>query len=143
MKRLSYPERLTIAIDGNDKTIFYTYSGIKIAIGYSRIVIGGRGPYIEFTDDHILLDSIHVPASQRHRLDNDALFYDEFRSNDQSNIKIYHQKNTVGYADYLIGHWYIDPSLLKTNTHNKLLLPLYEEEVIEQEVPQKTIFDVL
>lgn len=35
---------------------FYTVSKIKIAVGYIRVVIGERGPYIEFDDSHLTKD---------------------------------------------------------------------------------------
>lgn len=142
-KRRSYSERLLIQIDGNTKTDFYTHSDLLIANGYSRIVIGGRGPYIEFLSDQICHDHIYVPNDQKHRIGNDAFFYDEYRSHCESNVKIYHQKNTVGYADYVVGRWYVDPNLLCTLDHDKLLLDLYDESDELQEEEGLSIFDVL
>ena len=33
----------------------------------------------------------------------------EWRTNDQSNVKVYDQKRTVDYADYKVGLFYISP----------------------------------
>ena len=33
----------------------------------------------------------------------------EWRSKDQSNVKVYEQKRTVDYADYKVGLFYISP----------------------------------
>ena len=81
----------------------------QISNGYSRIVIGGRGPYVEFTDEQILLDNFHVPREQLYRLTDKRIYYVEFRSSCRSNVKLYYQMKTVAYADYKIGMFYISP----------------------------------
>ena len=43
------------------------------------------------------------------RLDNEKVYYWEFRSMDVSNVMIYFQMKTVNYADYKIGFFYVDP----------------------------------
>jgi hypothetical protein len=37
------------------------------------------------------------------------VFYVEWRTKDQSNVKVYDQKRTVEYADYKVGLFYISP----------------------------------
>lgn len=137
MKKLSYSERLTIPIDGG-LDVFATKGGLVVAKGYVRVVIGGRGPYIEFSDSQIVHGSIHVPEAQRHRIGNDMYFYDEYRSNDSCNVKLYRQKNTVSYADYQPAMWYISPELLVTKDNDCLLLPAYADDCIAN-----TLFDFL
>jgi len=107
-----YKSRLTIPLIGNSTTIFTTKSGQEIAIGYNRIVIGERGPYIEF-DDINIYNSI-IPSDQRWRLYSNVAYYIERRTT-IDNVKIYHQRLTVNYADYKIGKYYISPFDLYVN----------------------------
>jgi hypothetical protein len=123
-----YEKRLLLSIEGNTKTKFYTKTGLLIAEGYTRIVIGQRGPYLEFLESQIAKENIHIPEDQKYRLDNRTTYYNEWRTNDKSFVKIYEQKKTVAYADYKIGMWYISPFDLKTNALQMLVKPLKEEE---------------
>ena len=91
----------------------FTKTGLKVSIGYERIVIGGRGPYVEFTDEQIIQTNLLVPEDQRWRFTNSNSYYNEYRTS-QDNVKVYHQKKTVDYADYKVGMWYISPFDLKT-----------------------------
>lgn len=110
----SYEERLKVQI-GKTVIDLFTKSGLKVAIGYERIVIGGRGPYIEFVDEQVIQDNFIVPEDQRWRFTSSSSYYNEYRTS-QDNVKIYHQKKTVDYADYKIGFWYISPFDLKTES---------------------------
>ena len=49
-------------------TPFNTYSGLRIANGFERVVIGDRGAYIEFTDEQIVQDNIFIPDDQQWRV---------------------------------------------------------------------------
>jgi hypothetical protein len=100
---------LNLAIEGQSSINLYTDSGKQISDGYKRIVLGGRGPYVEFTEDQIKLDIFHVPREQLYRLTDKRIYYVEFRSNDESNVKLYYQMKTVAYADYKIGMFYVSP----------------------------------
>lgn len=87
---------------------FFTQSGLILANDYTRLVKGGRGDYIEFDDDQIVLENIHIPGDQKWRLTDkykNTVFYDEWRSKCPSNVKLYFQRNFVGYADYNPGMW--------------------------------------
>jgi len=98
-----------------DNTI-KTNAGTIIGNGYERIVHGGRGDYIEMTDDQIVKSNIFIPqhALWRQKPKYDALvYYYEYRTVDVSFIKIYYQKKLVDYADYKIGYWYVSPSHLE------------------------------
>ena len=120
MKRRTYSERLTINIDGNDFTKFYTKDGLLVAIGYTRVVIGGRGPYIEFEDKHIVKDNFHIPKHAEYKLSQSMSYYHEYRSNDGCFVKAYYQQMGVSYADYKVGKWYIDPEKVKTDELEEL-----------------------
>jgi hypothetical protein len=95
---------------------FRTHSGLLVAIGYRRLVIGQRGAYIEFDDEHIEHDKLTVPEDQKYRFHGDwpdKVFYFEYRTTDESNVMVYHQNQYVGYADYKPGMYYIAPSDLE------------------------------
>jgi len=119
-----YEKRLYIPIIGNDKTLFYTKGGLLVANGYSRIVIGKRGPYIEFTPEQIVTDSIHIPEQELWRLESPTAYYTEYRTTDVFYVKVYLQNDTVNYADYTIGCYYISPFDLKSNIQEVLIDPI-------------------
>lgn len=100
---------LNVDINGNDKVKLYTENKTQISEGYKRVVIGGRGPYVEFTDEQIVFKSFHIPKDQLYRLTDKRVYYVEMRSIDECNIKLYYQLQTVAYADYKIGMFYISP----------------------------------
>ena len=106
-----FKELLMIPLEGSNlelKTNFNT----TIANKYERVVIGQRGPYVEFTSNQILCDKLFIPKNQLYRLSDPKVYYIEFRINDDSNIKVYYQMRTVAYADYKIGYFYISPESL-------------------------------
>ena len=68
MKRLTTAQRFKIPLVGDPSINFYTLNGLLMAKGYTRIVIGGRGPYIEFEDSSMVKENIHVPTHAQHKL---------------------------------------------------------------------------
>jgi len=93
-----------------DKNIVFSAGNDRIAIGYERVVIGDRGPYVEFTKEQIIIDALHVPkeAEWRYRSNLSFIpFYYELRTN--NNVMVYHQIRRVTYADYKPDFWYISP----------------------------------
>lgn len=132
MNKQNYIERLKIPVDlGDGTTKFFTPSGLLVATGYDRIVIGGRGPYIEFNRSQILHENILVPPKEIWRIDSDISFYIEYRTNDVNNVKIYFQKKTVNYADYKVGFYYISPFDLKTPDINTIIYKIGKSEQFE------------
>jgi len=106
---MSFLKRLRITPNGSDKLTLYSQSGTLLSVGYCRVVIGKRGPYIEFNADQIRLENFHIPETESFRLESKICFYIEYRSNDESNVMLYLQKKCVAYADYKIGKFYISP----------------------------------
>lgn len=144
MKRRSYKERFKIPLDGDSNIEFFTKGGLLLAKGYERIVIGARGPYIEFTSEQIVHDNIFIPKHAEHKLENSLSYYYEYRSKDECRVKLYDQKIGVQYADYKPGLWYIDPYCLKTRDFDELILPLYPDplDFVEPEnTKEGTLFD--
>lgn len=142
MKKRTWAERLRIPLTGNSETKFYTLKGLILATGYSRVVIGGRGPYVEFETEHIRKDNLYIPKHAEHKLSQSVCYYHEYRSKDECYVKAYYQQMGVSYADYVIGKWYIDPEKLKTDDLDGLLLPPYPDSVPVEDKRPVTIFDV-
>ena len=108
----NYEERLKIPLEGNDETRFETSTGLHIATGYTRIVIGERGPYIEFNPKQIILANLHIPENEKYRLKEpmrSRIYYFEWRTNDDANVMFYEQLKTVDYADYKADMLYASP----------------------------------
>lgn len=93
----------------------------RFAVGYDRVVYGDHGPYIEFSDEHIVWDTF--PRFWRKAW---WAYYDEYLTYDESQL-LYAQKQSVadrpnppwgkwsafnnrpeGYADYRVGKYYTD-----------------------------------
>jgi hypothetical protein len=105
------------AIDqGSPDMPLLTRSGLLVAAGFTRIVIGGRGPYVEFTDEQIVPQAFHWVRT--------GAFYSEYRTNDVENVKAYYQHGRVDYADYRPGLWYVSPFDLAFEGGGTLIDPL-------------------
>lgn len=116
MDRCNYTQRLNIPLTGNDQTKFYSKSGQLLATGYTRVVLGDRGPYVEHDIQHI--NPVAFNESQTpHK------YYIEWRSI-KDNVKAYFQCNLVDYADYRIGYIYISPFELYDQNGIVLITPL-------------------
>lgn len=106
----SFRNRLLIGVDqGNDTLEFYDNCGTPLAVGYLRVVIGKRGPYVEFAKHHIQWANFFIPKEMEYRLTNGVVFYNEYHSTDKAWVKLYLQKRKVAYADYKVGLCYISP----------------------------------
>jgi len=110
-----YSELLNIPIDGNKISLFTNYPN-AIAKSYQRVVIGQRGPYVEFNKYDIFEKELYIPTNQLYRLSDPKVYYIEFRTIDKD-IKVYYQMRNVAYADYLINHFYISPNDLCTENN--------------------------
>lgn len=102
-------DRLLINVEHGADLKFYSQSGLYLAYGYLRVVIGKRGPYVEFSPNQIIWENFIVPENEKYRLTNNVVYYDEYRSKDPTFVKLYRQKRTVAYADYRVRYCYISP----------------------------------
>jgi hypothetical protein len=103
---------VAVPLEGNDHTRFDAKTGLHVATGYTSIAIDGRGPYVEFLPGQLIWDNLRIPDEEKYRTESswkDKVFYVEWRTKDQSNVKVYDQKRGVGYADYKVGLCYISP----------------------------------
>ena len=131
MKKIS--ELLTIPIDGAKIYLYTKYPSYNsIADRYQRVVIGQRGPYIEFIKNQIVDSQLYIPRSQLYRLSDPKVYYIEFRTLEE-NVKVYYQMRSVAYADYLINHFYISPyDLYKDDGECCILSPVAETKHSEE-----------
>ena len=101
------------AIENPGSFPLVTLSGLQIANGFTRVVFGGRGAYVEFTSDQLVQNAVHLPSDQlwrRSRNWRSKVFYEEYRSHCPTNAKLYFQRKTVTYADYQVGFFYVAPT---------------------------------
>ena len=97
-----YESRLLVPVvsDGVRRE-FYCKGGELLAIGYTRVVIGKRGPYVEFDSTQLYHDHFEEANA-------DHSYFVELRST-LSNVMLYYQLKTVDYADYVPGMFYMSP----------------------------------
>jgi hypothetical protein len=112
-----FPELCTKGIP-----ILRTKDNTLISKGYTRIVYGDHGPYIEFAKDTVAFDGFTFKKKSTYA------WYDEWYSKDDTHTMLYDQKKGVemlsnppagdhshrgnrngGYADYVVGMIYVDP----------------------------------
>ncbi len=91
-----FPELGNIKIDSDNSTLIIENEFVlkKIEPNFNRLMVGNHGIYLEFNQQQFDFEFV-----KKH------LQYFEYSRN---NFKIYHQFETVNYADYRIGKWYID-----------------------------------
>jgi len=94
--------------------VFKTRSGLPICTGFTRLVIGGRGAYLEFEKCHFHSENLYMPDNQKWRIKHSKCYYLEYRTKTDY-VKIYYQKKTVNYADYKVKKFYISPDDLYVN----------------------------
>lgn len=99
--QMTYETRLRISTTGDDTTTMFTKSGVKLIEGYTRVVIGARGPYVECELAQLNNEVLHE-AAERH------YYYIELRSV-PDDVKVYVQLKNVDYADYVPGLCYVSP----------------------------------
>jgi hypothetical protein len=109
-----YRKRLNISCDtGSETLLFYSKHGMFLACGYTRVVIGGRGPFVEFLKRQIRWENFSIPADEIYRATDPSVFYLEYRSACEGYVKMYLQKRTVAYADYKVDRCYLSPNDLQ------------------------------
>lgn len=93
-----------LSISGGGK--LFTMNGTLLCNNYDRIVIGDYGAFIEFSKP---ANKLVIEKGQEYRLTEQYknVKYNWVTINDGSHIKIYHQRKTVIYADYLVGKFYV------------------------------------
>jgi len=80
-------------------------AGTVIGNGFTRIVIGDYGAYLEFDEDQIKLTNIVQRWAGKPTRD---VKYIWMQTSDGEETKVYWQRDTVDYADYKAGMYYMD-----------------------------------
>lgn len=101
------------SLTGSPQMPLYSLAGTKLCTGYTRIVIGDYGAFVEISPDQICRQAIRCKPGQEFRA-NDPRFSENVKylwitTKDNSDCKIYFQKKAVSYADYIPGMYYISP----------------------------------
>lgn len=99
------------------KQDIYLPNGQLFATEYERVVYGGRGAYIEFTLEQILLPLVDKTFTY----ERDNVYYIWKRPICSLNTKVYYQLKTVSYADYKVGKYYVSPLEFKDFRFKKCL----------------------
>jgi len=114
-----YKSQLTLLIEGQDINI-YSPKDTLISVGYSQIIVGDYGAYLEISSNQIIRENIKVKIGQEYRFDSKyKVKYYWYEPIDGTNVKIYLQKRKVKYADYRRGYFYISPDEVKVESLSK------------------------
>lgn len=91
-----------------DQKVFLK-DGALFASGFIRVVHGGRGDYVEFEKDNILLplDSLYGNDVSKET----SFYYYWMYPAGHKDVKVYFQQKTVKYADYKVELYYVSPDL--------------------------------
>ena len=99
-------------INGSD-AVLCTKTGTVVCNGYTRIVVGDYGAFIEFDEEQANIDEYIIAPGQEYRVNNPRysknVKYIWMTILDGSNIKIYKQKKKVAYTNYKNRMYYITP----------------------------------
>lgn len=97
--------------------VLQTTKGTHFADGWTRIVIGDYGAFIEIAPDQIHKEKLIVAPGQEYRINdskyNEHCKYQWLTVPDGSQIKIYYQIKAVTYADYQPNMYYVSPYEIK------------------------------
>lgn len=87
----------------------YSSAGTLICSSFNRVVIGDYGAFVEFSSTQANRDAFCIAPGQEYRLEEryKNCKYIWLTIPDSSNVKIYYQKHTVAYADYIPGMYYV------------------------------------
>lgn len=83
---------------------------IKVADGWSRLVIGDYGVFIEIPPHLINKAALFVQPGQEFRMTPAFANIKYHWYTTKNGGKFYHQQGEVAYADYKVGYWYICPT---------------------------------
>lgn len=105
-----------LSLNGREDKL-YSLNGTLIATGYTRIVIGDYGAFIEYDKEQSVKKHYKIKEGQEYRI-NDPNYskhvkYIWLTAKDGSDIKIYYQKRKVAYADYNPEMLYVSPYEVK------------------------------
>lgn len=92
----------------------FTRGGIRLANGFTRVVIGDYGAYVEIAPEQI--NRAAITPRFGHRAPSRPVKYIWLVVIGEPRIKVYEQRGTVAYADYRIGMYYAAPDAVRPHT---------------------------
>lgn len=98
--RRSLPAWAKAGFDGGDEVLI-NEAGTQISRGWSRIVVGDYGAFVELSPERACRENYSVGTG------GDA--YNWLRTFDRVRTKVYEQLRGVAYADYKPGRYYVAP----------------------------------
>ena len=108
--RRFFAENIPLGLNINGGGALKTFKETLICDKYRRIVVGDYGAFVEFEREPDGVEFIIAPG-QEYRVNDERysknVKYIWLTIPDNNNIKIYHQKKPVNYADYLPGMYYV------------------------------------
>lgn len=97
-----YHQQLPRWVQGNWRGPLRNGVGTLLCTGWTRVVVGDYGAYIEFSVGQACLENLTKGAGGRK--------YNWLATQDGRRTKVYEQLARVRYADYLPGFYYVSPS---------------------------------
>ena len=91
---------------------------VAFAKDFNRVVVGDRGSYFEFETEHLIKENVFIPTDAQWRITPKYwknVYYYEYRTT-VGNLKLYYQRKTVTYADYIVGKWYVSTEVAYSDT---------------------------
>jgi len=96
-----------------NETALYSLDGTQICTGFTRVVIGDYGAFIEFSESQACKQNMKCEKGQEYRKDNpkyrNRVKYFWYTTKDESHCKLYIQQKGVTYADYTAHMGYVSP----------------------------------
>lgn len=100
-------------LSGDSSANLCSLDGTVLCKGYSRIVVGDYGAFVEISPEQIYKEALQCKPGQEYRYQDKRFAgnvkYLWLTAKDRSCCKIYLQKKKVSYADYVPGMYYISP----------------------------------
>ena len=111
MLRAYYSSQLKLPEQGDSRVLRFK-SGLKCSDGYTRVVVGDYGAYVEISPDQIARHCIRDRWGPR-KTPRRPIKYWWMVPVDGSDAKVYEQVRTVPYADYKPGMFYVSEEYLR------------------------------
>ena len=79
----------------------------------TKNVCGDYGVFLEMEDNQVVKENIKVKEGEEYRINDphyaETVKYEWYTDKSDTDVKLYHQKRKVTYADYKPGKWYVSP----------------------------------
>ncbi len=93
----------------------YSKSGVQIAAGFTRIVVGDYGAYLEIASEQICSNNL-IPKFRSIAPSRPVKYI--WLTTKDGLAKVYHQQAAVKYADYKPGMYYVAPDEVRQQHSN-------------------------